>query len=662
MSWKTLFFGFFLLFSLPFSPLISGTSMPLSAPIEKAMVHYMGTNGVQNMDRAWQVLEAADDKNPLVVMWRARCLFKVRMHVGIDVKEARELARKIMPQIQELAGRNHAEACFLLGSALDEGLGIPENKELAKSWYLKAISQGHALAAVNYLSLSSAEAWADDPNCRDAKVLMERGITEGNVLFMEMKGTHYYTGKYGEPDYLSAASWFALAASHGNLSAMTRLGYLYQQGEGFDKNLKLAKLWFLRAAELGNPLGKYYLGEMYFLGHGVPKDRGQALKWFHGAADHGITAAKYKLGWIYGYWEPIDYERGNAYFSECAALNEPAAIHALAIHHELGRGFQKDREKAIQLYKAAADLDFEPAVKRLAEMNVVHKTEASLENRRENAEIQWDLAFQKAREFSLDHTGIAVIVEDRPQKVMDGTTSREAEAGMGPLFSEVGMKYRVFPVAGATDTLRVTLLFRGYRGQSFSSYAQATTFIKSHIFSQLEPMLLNPSRIDALADPFFLRDQSIGETSRIHSYIETDKVIIALLFDGPSGNSASDLLKQAQQALNQYDVASFGYASDPRSNDEKQSHPQKAMISYFYEGKEFGPWPFSYLEAFPEDYGAKVRAENATKFIARLFLMDQLEKHQKSVRQKKNEAYRLEQERNRLEQERKRLLEKKDLQ
>jgi TPR repeat protein len=120
-------------------------------------------------------------------------------------------------------------------------------------------------------------------------------------------------------------------------------------------------------AKKGKPRAMSALGMMHANGHGVPIDFHQARKWFQKAADAGLQEAQVFLGKIYeqGDGVPVDYQEA-IYWYESAArddhdLNEynytngdPLAHYRLGRMYALGLGFEKNIDKAYELFRKSA--------------------------------------------------------------------------------------------------------------------------------------------------------------------------------------------------------------------------------------------------------------------------------------------------------------------
>jgi TPR repeat protein len=110
------------------------------------------------------------------------------------------------------------KAQYALGTAYEDGNGLPQNDELAAQWYRKAADQGEA-AAQNSL------------------------------------GVLYRLGRGVEKDKQEALRWYQRAAQQGYASGMFNIGAAYYNGDGVPANDEIACAWFLLAQDAGSKAG-----------------------------------------------------------------------------------------------------------------------------------------------------------------------------------------------------------------------------------------------------------------------------------------------------------------------------------------------------------------------------------------------------------------------
>lgn len=115
-------------------------------------------------------------------------------HKGIDI-------------IRKGAEQGYTSDQYLLGLIYSRGIEMPQDYQLAATWFGKAAAQGHDLSQINL-------------------------------------GWMYSEGKGVAQDHQKAVYWFRKAAEQGNDVAQFVLGQKYERGEGVKQDSKLAYVWY----------------------------------------------------------------------------------------------------------------------------------------------------------------------------------------------------------------------------------------------------------------------------------------------------------------------------------------------------------------------------------------------------------------------------------
>jgi uncharacterized protein len=158
--------------------------------------------------------------------------------------------------LTKAAGAADADAQRTLGEIHKRGDGVPQDIQVAVSWFEKAAAQGDAPAQVEL----------------GAIYLAGEGFVSKNVE--------------------RARYWYEKSAAMNHVSAQYALGQIYGEGTGVTKQSALAAQWYQRAAAQRHSDAQNNLGVMYTEGDGVPKDMVLAYAWFNLAAAEGHTVAK----------------------------------------------------------------------------------------------------------------------------------------------------------------------------------------------------------------------------------------------------------------------------------------------------------------------------------------------------------------------------------
>jgi TPR repeat protein len=117
----------------------------------------------------------------------------------------------------------------------------------------------------------------------------------------------------------------------------------------------------LRRSEAGNPEAQRVRGHLrdtWFQDGGLPKDNFQATRWYRKAAEAGDLDAAAYVGWLLKDGDGVEPDLVEAaHWLEMAAnAGDVYALVGLAeLYEHGGKGVRQDREKAIRLYRRAAD-------------------------------------------------------------------------------------------------------------------------------------------------------------------------------------------------------------------------------------------------------------------------------------------------------------------
>jgi TPR repeat protein len=204
-----------------------GAAQPAAPPdLLEATRWYTGVVGRVDDARAKSLLEKASATgDPLARMWVARCLSRGRMGFPADADRARAMAAGLITDVRRLAVEGVVEAVFLMGTAYDEALGVPEDPAMALTWFRRAAAEGHVLAQHNI-------------------------------------GNAYAAGRGLPKDESAAVEWWLKAAGQGDAIPQLRLGEAYEQGKGVERDLAQARRWYADAARRGNAAARAALARL----------------------------------------------------------------------------------------------------------------------------------------------------------------------------------------------------------------------------------------------------------------------------------------------------------------------------------------------------------------------------------------------------------------
>jgi TPR repeat protein len=202
--------------------------------------------------------------------------------------------------------------------------------------------------------------------------------------------------------------WYHLAADAGFAPSLNNIGVIYQHGIGVEINKVKAYQYYLKAAEKLFPSSMYNLGKLCVENPEITGGPANAENWYLKAAEYGNGPAMLELNFLYreGTLVPMDLEKADRMLVNAAMVGDPYAqcclgyalqpvrldIHcyfnqAEAIYwfkksaeqnwaggqYNLGKcylsgdGVEKDEERAVALFRAAADQGHYRATCQLAE-------------------------------------------------------------------------------------------------------------------------------------------------------------------------------------------------------------------------------------------------------------------------------------------------------
>jgi len=176
---------------------------------------------------AGHITQAQDKSDSNSLMQQATKLYEQRRY------------NEALPLFQRAAEQGLVAAQVKLGSMYALGQGVPENEQLAVTWYKKAAAQG---------SQEAQEALAI---LVDTAKLQEEIDTQS--VLRQAVNLHEQ-GRYEE-----ALVIFQKEAEQGNAHAQFALGGMYTLGQGLPKNEQLAAQWLKKAAGQGHAGAEEFL-------------------------------------------------------------------------------------------------------------------------------------------------------------------------------------------------------------------------------------------------------------------------------------------------------------------------------------------------------------------------------------------------------------------
>jgi len=129
----------------------------------------------------------------------------------------------------------------------------------------------------------------------------------------------------------------------------------YEQGN----YIKALDAFYVLAKE-GHPKAQFNVGLIYANGKGVKRDMYQAMAWYKKAAEQNNAEAQYNLAKLISQrpdkGDPRAMKRVKYWYEKAAAGGQKEAVNNLALLYLTGRGVEKNKTKAFELFKKAAKM------------------------------------------------------------------------------------------------------------------------------------------------------------------------------------------------------------------------------------------------------------------------------------------------------------------
>jgi uncharacterized protein len=186
----------------------------------------------------------------------AIALYSIAKRVSAGPVQKHAAMTRALEILNKAAAAADPDAQRTLGEIHKRGDGVPQDIQVAVSWFEKAAAQGDAPAQVEL----------------GAIYLAGEGFVSKNVE--------------------RARHWYEKSAAMNHVSAQYALGQIYGEGLGVTKQSGLAAQWYQRAAAQRHSDAQNNLAVMYTEGDGVPRDMVLAYAWFNLAAADGHVVAK----------------------------------------------------------------------------------------------------------------------------------------------------------------------------------------------------------------------------------------------------------------------------------------------------------------------------------------------------------------------------------
>ena len=213
--------------------------------------------------------------------------------------------------------------------------------------------------------------WGDRGVDRDLEKAHEyylKAAEAGDATAMFCVGYDYGNGEGAIKDYQKALEWYQKAADAGEISALNNIAVMYADGDGVEKDVVKAFDLYLKAAEGGDEMAMKNVAQKYADGEGTEKNMGKAIEWATKSAEAGNVNGMVTLAdFYYDGTGGIDknYEKAFYWFKKAADEGNVYSMYMTGQCYEYGRGTDKNKRAAMDIYKKAWNKDYRPAVEAL---------------------------------------------------------------------------------------------------------------------------------------------------------------------------------------------------------------------------------------------------------------------------------------------------------
>ena len=241
--------------------------------------------------------------------------------------------------------KGHIEATNRLGEKYRAGYGVDENPEAAYECFFKA-ANGGSVEAMRNLGLCYHSGYGTREDNEEAKKWLLRPAEAGDTIAETVYGSLIANEADNEEKWELAKKYIFKAASKGHSDAQLIYGYVLHNDESVS--------WYRKAAVQGSKDACYETGICYELGKGVKEDKEEALEWYKKAAEMGHLEALSKVGSIY--YSKEAYQEAVTWLKKAVDNDIPDGCYLLGLCYDYGIGIKQDKEKAVDLYRRAAEM------------------------------------------------------------------------------------------------------------------------------------------------------------------------------------------------------------------------------------------------------------------------------------------------------------------
>ena len=201
-----------------------------------------------------------------------------RVREASDTNEVNRILGEASEYFRNAADRGDANGLYNLGMCYMQGLGVPQDDQIAFGRFQSAAEKEHP-EAMNNIGLFYREGRVVEKNLERSAKLFEKSASYDNPYGLFNFALALQNGEGVEQDEARAAALLSKSAEGGCVEAVDAYGMALLNGRGVPENPEAAFKYFLRAAEAGHPPAMENLSTCYQYGKGVKADGRRAMEW-----------------------------------------------------------------------------------------------------------------------------------------------------------------------------------------------------------------------------------------------------------------------------------------------------------------------------------------------------------------------------------------------
>ncbi|RGB24232.1 hypothetical protein C1646_773375 [Rhizophagus diaphanus] len=277
--------------------------------------------------------------------------------------------------------QGHILAQYYVGICYQFSYGIVKNEKLAMKYFEEVFNKNFSAGAFKISLIHYNE--------KDLKMAIywcEKAANLGHYIAQYNIAVSYKNGIGVDKDINKAFEIFNQLAERGNVEGIMMLVTCYYKGTGTNVNKQKAFELFQKAANLGYSEGKRNIAYMYEKGEGVDKDYVKSFELYQQLAGKNDLEAQYRYCYDNGIGTSIDKRKAYTLFLKATLLNLALAFkNGESMENSCNKAFKLFKAIAFELYKKAADLEYDLAQYNLARM---YKERNGIEKNMDQA-IHW---------------------------------------------------------------------------------------------------------------------------------------------------------------------------------------------------------------------------------------------------------------------------------